>query len=81
MSLNDGNIRLNRELTHSELSKIIQRLSYSIAMQYMWYLNDDYQGKNEWDYTIIAKNDNYTLKIKINEWDLDKEVKKWLKKD
>ena len=76
MSLNDGNIRLNNELTHSELSEIIQGLSYYIAMEYMWYLNDDYQGQNEWDYTIITKNDNYTLKIKINEWDLNKEALK-----
>jgi len=72
MSLNDGNIRLDRELTHRKLSEIIKKLSYYIAMQYMWYLNDDYQGQNEWNYTIIAKNDNYTLKIKINEWHLDK---------
>ena len=75
MSLNDGKIRLKGELTHKELSDIIQGLAYHIAAQYLEYLNDDYQGQNEWDYTIIAKDDNYTLKIKVNEWDLDKVVK------
>lgn len=72
MSMNDGKILLNEELDINNLSKIIKGLSYHIAMDFIAYLNDEWDGQDEWEYTIKAMDDNYTLKIKINEWNLPK---------
>ena len=73
MSLNDGKIKVNEDLNINNLSEIIMGLSYHIALEFIEYLTDEYNGQSEWEYTIDSKDDNYTLKIEINEWNLSNE--------
>lgn len=68
--MNDGEIRVDEDLNINNLSEIIKGLSYHIALEFFAYLNDEYNGQNEWEYTINSKDDKYTLKIEINEWNL-----------
>lgn len=70
MSINDGKIKIDEGLNINNLSEIIKGLSYHIALEFIAYLNDEYNGQNEWEYTINSEDDNYTLKIEINEWNL-----------
>jgi len=70
MSMNDGKIKVDEDLNINNLSEIIKGLSYHIALEFIAYLTDEYNGQSEWEYTINSKDDKYTLKIEINEWNL-----------
>ena len=72
MSSNDGKINLNESLNQNNLSEVIKGLSYHIALEFIQYLNDEYNGQDEWDYTIQDSDNNFfTLKIKLSDWDIN----------
>ena len=74
--MNDGKITLNETLNQNNLSEIIKGLSYHIALEFMEYLNDEYDGQDEWDYTIKdGENNLFTLKIQLSDWDINYQKK------
>ena len=71
MTMADGKIYLDENLSTQNLSEIISGLSYHIAMEFLEYVhNDSDYGDDEWEFEINAKDDCYTLKIKLSEWNL-----------
>lgn len=73
MSFNDGKIKLDKHINQDNLSNVIKGLSYHIALEFISFLNDEYNGQNEWEYSIEdSKGDIFTLKISLNDWWVDK---------